>query len=207
MMKDIEIELKYKINEMQIKSILKKLKQLNPSQIKRQEMKAKYFDTIDHLLLKNKMALRTRDEEHCTYATVKTKGDYYDGLYSRKEWNVDITDKKYNSLMDAFSNTEVGERLLDIVEGKKLIEQFRTEFSRKRFVIQSPECILEVAIDQGDIITKNGTEKISELEIELLEGEKTCLIDFGEQLKQQFHLEPEKRSKYARGLKYLGLNE
>lgn len=204
-MNHTEIELKYKVPVSKKIEILKLLENLQGKEICQQAMKATYMDTHNNDLLKNKIALRIRNEGDKTYATVKTKGVYHDGLYSRKEWNVEILENRDISISEIFINTEIGKDFKEILEGKALEEKIITEFTRTKTIIHLADCTLEVAFDQGIIHTKKGSEDLCELEIELLEGNQSHLTTFGNNLAEQFQLAPEGMSKYARGLKLLGL--
>lgn len=199
-----EIELKYRIDESKTEKILKDLYKLFESPIKEEKMKAIYFDTKDFILLKNGIALRIREEGSETIATVKTQGTYENGLFSRKEWNVNITNKEYKtSLEQLFSQTEIGSELIHIITDKELDEKMITTFARKKATVSINDSKFEIAMDKGEIVAGNKKEDISEMEIELLEGTETSLIDFGNKLVYRYNLRPEKLSKYARGLNLL----
>ena len=79
---------------------------------------------------------------------------------------------------------------------------FVTEVSRTTFAIEpAPGTAVEAAIDQGAIRTvdKDGVEPISEVELELKEGESSALYDLAAQLLKIAPLRLEARSKSERG--------
>ena len=65
---------------------------------------------------------------------------------------------------------------------------------------------MEVSIDQGDIITANGSCPICEMEIELYSGNEEDLVKLGKQIQKSYNLKEENISKYARGLALLDMD-
>ena len=60
-----------------------------------------------------------------------------------------------------------------------------------------------LSYDEGKIIAGGKETAISEVEVELYEGNEENLTAFGEKLVEKYGLEPPNKSKHARGLKLL----
>lgn len=169
-------------------------------------MKAAYFDTEDFVLSKNDIALRVRMEGSRIVATLKWKGKNEGGLHIREEINVPVDDEACFIMPDPqiFKESEIGQDVIALIGFKKLHSIMETNFVRSRFRVDNGNGIMEVSLDNGKIITDNGTSPICELEIELFSGEQEALESVTNTIADKYSLEPEERSKYARGLELLG---
>ncbi|QIB68487.1 CYTH domain-containing protein [Aminipila butyrica] len=169
-------------------------------------MRAVYFDTEDFVLSKNDIALRVRMEGSRIVATLKWGGKNEGGLHIRGEINVPVNDEAYFSVPDPqiFKESEIGQEVIALIGFKKLHEIMETNFVRSRFRIDSGEGIMEVSLDKGEIITAKGNAPIREIEIELFSGEQEALEAVTATIAEKYSLQPETRSKYARGLSLLG---
>ena len=204
----MEIELKYKLNGAeQIEQILTdewlgSITENDQPEILR--MKAAYFDTEDHTLIGHNIALLIRTENEHTVATLKWRDDDdgIGGLYIRSEINIPVTDKTCFFYPDPklFEVSPEGKDLLDILEGKPLINIFDMIFTRKRFRIDYKDSILELAIDEGVIVTGSKSMALCEMEIEVYSGNKDDLLEVGKKIAKRYGLEPELKTKFARGI-------
>jgi len=174
------------------------------------KMKAAYYDTADHDLMKNGLAFRIRLEGDRCIGTLKYRdrdktgdGQYasIDGLYAREEINVPISSKDCFICPDTamFQGSEEGKKLIEISDGKELICLFETIFVRRNFRIDTDDTICEVSLDEGEIIAGEKRAEIHELEIELFSGKEEVLLKIGSEVESLFDLKPEPLSKYARG--------
>ncbi|MBK5253183.1 MAG: CYTH domain-containing protein [Peptostreptococcaceae bacterium] len=205
----MEIELKYSLNdELTAERILndpglRKIKELGSENTVK--MLSIYFDTIDNDLANSGMAYRMRKENDKLQATVKWDGTVENGKHEREEVNLSVNDDVYleNPKVELFNQSKVEEKLKLAADGKRLIPVMKMEFVRKQFRIDDGESICEISIDKGEIIGSKGKAPISELEIELFLGNKEELVKLGEELANKYNLEPENRSKYARGLELI----
>lgn len=164
-------------------------------------MKAAYFDTDDWTLSKNDITFRIRMEGSRIIGTLKWSGKSEGALHQREEINVPVADEACFISPDPsiFKESQIGQELMMLIGEKQLQSIIETKFLRNRFRIDTEKSIIEVSIDKGDIITKNGTEPILELELELFSGEEEGLLQIGEKIAENYGLFPEERSKYARG--------
>ena len=99
-----------------------------------------------------------------------------------------------------FSESEAGDELIRILDGKDIGCFLKTEVRRRQYRIDTGSGIFEISVDTGRIVTQYGDEPICEVEIELFSGEREELIELGERLQRKYSLETEDLSKYARGI-------
>lgn len=171
-------------------------------------MKAAYFDTEDRILSKNDIAFRVRMEGNKTVASLKwnDKDQSISGLHVREEINVPVKDDDsifISPKPEIFKESAEGRDLLEVVGDSTLTSVLEMTFVRKCVRLDNGDCICELSLDEGKIVTDNGIESISELEIELFSGDQEELIKIGKNIADKYNLQPEMRSKYARGLKLI----
>jgi len=211
----MEIELKYRID-----SVEQYEKILSDSWVRLHaesddpeivQMKAAYFDTEDHILIRRNIAFRIRAEGERTVATLKWRDDDdgISGLYIRSEINIPITGKDCFSSPDprVFKESSEGKDLLDVIEDKPLINVFDMVFTRRRIRIDFEQSILELAVDDGTIFSGSKSLQIRELEIEIYSGNKEDLLTVGRKIANRYGLQPEVKTKFARGVELLKLSE
>ncbi|MBR0131192.1 MAG: CYTH domain-containing protein [Firmicutes bacterium] len=168
-------------------------------------MKAVYFDTDDMDLAAHNVTVRVRAEGERSFATLKWGGKSELGLHEREEVNIPISGEEFfiQPPADMFRESETGLDLVRIIGDKQLRNLLETRFLRRRIRIFYSGSLIELAIDTGKIITDNGERRICELELELYNGSTEAVRDLGERIAQAFGLEPENKSKFARGLELL----
>lgn len=155
-----------------------------------------YYDTPDLALFKEQIAVRQRCKGWQWLLTVKGADLSSGGLAQRREWEVP---------------TEAGRFCFDHIDDKTLrlkLESltprlepiFRTDFTRKVWLIEpDADTRIEVALDRGEVQSRQSREAISELELELLAGAPVALYRLAMQLTDGIPLHPEPRSKAERG--------
>ena len=170
-------------------------------------MKASYFDTEDSVLSKNDIAFRVRMEGSRMVASLKwnDKDAGIGGLHIREELNVPVTDAAsfIAPKADIFKESEVGRDLLEVLDGKPLVSIMEINFLRSKARVDVNDCICEVSLDEGEIVTDKGTLSILEMEVELFTGEQKNLLELGDRLVEKYDLKPEVKSKYSRGLELI----
>ena len=170
-------------------------------------MKSAYFDTKDHLLIKHDIAFRIRSEGERTLATLKWRDDDdgIGGLYIRSEINIPVSDQTcfFNPEPGIFIESSEGKDLLEIIEDKPLVNIFDIIFTRNRIRIDYEQSILEVALDEGVIVAGARSLEFRELEIETYSGNKDDLLSVGKTIADKYGLEPELKTKFARGVDLL----
>ena len=165
-------------------------------------MKAIYFDTEDMRLTKNKMAVRVRAEGDRIFATLKAGDKQQDGMFERHEVNVPISDSL--GLMslspEVFEQSEEGQELIKLVEGKPLINLFEMRFLRRCKKLSYGSSVMELALDLGSIISDKGEKPICEMEIELYAGKPEDIQALGAKIAEKYGLTPKTTSKFKDGL-------
>lgn len=207
----MELEMKYRIPDKdtadQIEHDAYLFSICDPSSREKVYMKAAYFDTEDHILMQHDMAFRIRMEGQLIVASLKWNGVSHHGLHSREEINVPVNDEGCFLKPDPriFIESGPGQHLLELIGDRPLVSVLEISFLRTKMRADTGDCICEVAIDVGEIITDAGNEPIMELEIELFSGEDSCIETIGRKIAETYGLEAEDRTKYARGLRLAGL--
>ena len=201
----MEIELKYRLNGegdgLKIFEDFKGKTQIIEGSIKDTELYSAYLDTQDRALEKNMAAFRIRKRETEYEATLKWGGGVSQGLHERKEINLPVEKSfQLNPDIGVFKNIEPPIEFLDSVKGQ-LVKTVETKFNRLSWRIQDGDTILEFCFDRGMIIAGEKKDPILELEVELIEGDRSKLESCGDKLADIYGLEPEMRSKYERGLR------
>ena len=168
-------------------------------------MKAIYFDTADLKLSKNNISVRVRAEGDRNFATLKANGHHEDGMFTRDELNVPVTDESSFMALDPkiFAGSEVGDKMLEILNGEMLVNLLEMHFVRRRKRIAYSSSIMELAIDIGEIVTDSGTRPIQEMEIELFAGSEDAIRALGEEIAKKYDLKVKTTSKFKDGLEML----
>ncbi len=189
-----------------------------------QNMLAFYYDTPGYDLSGMGIAYRVRREGGRWVGTIKTDAaaaavatDGADGagaknaadearqlaggfLQRRNEWN--RVQNGAGSDLSLFSDPEISKVLSKIPALDSGLEiKFSTCFRRRTIHLGSPGGTeIELAIDAGIITSGNASEKINILELELIKGSESEMIDISRIICQRYGLIPEKRTKYSIGL-------
>lgn len=161
-----------------------------------------YYDTPQFLLQKTGYAYRIRHEGQDWVATVKSDLLSSGGLSEREEWNEKVAGPEPSP--KPFAGTNVGDRLALILGAEKLKLLFSTRFSRTTAcLLTDGGATIEMALDKGSIWSGLAGIPISELELELKEGSPSELMKLAARIAGRWHLLPEIKSKFARGLELL----
>lgn len=202
----MEVELKYAIGSKEVADQIwedEELKKIEEPETRETVfMSATYFDTADLDLSKNDMAYRVRREGDRLVAALKWGGDSEGALHKREEINIPVLDTKPNPVI--FEACDIGPDLMQIIGGKELHSVVDMHIERKRFRVDTGDCLLEISVDTGEIVTENGKDPVCEVEFELFSGSEEGLMKIGQKLAEKYQLESEKRSKFYRGLMLLG---
>lgn len=193
----IEVEIKLLLKKEQIEPLLQYslITEHQPSPKQHLKIDNIYYDTPELTLNKQGYALRLRHQNDQWLQTIKGPNQSNDITQKREEYETDIpTDTLHIGRLP----THI-QRLLSPIE-KNLYPIFETNFSRIMMTLQlDNETQVELAIDQGIIISKNNSTPISEMELELKAGTAETMIRFAKQLQQQFQLIPSRITKAERG--------
>lgn len=184
-----EFELKFEISA---QSLPKIVAAVHAKKAQLQLLQAFYFDTIDGALAKNGLTLRMRKEGNDWVQTAK--GSTSNAL-DRLEHNVEIgslatnvAEIKVSGLKtagnDVFSympsinvlrhkDEKVGKLMIKALKIKPnepipaLILLYKTDVQRLKFIVKQAGSVIEIALDQGMVISGGRSAALRELEIEL----------------------------------------
>ena len=166
-------------------------------------MKANYYDTTDHDIEKNLLAFRLRKEGKAFVATLKGRGREEDGTHIREEVNktIRLADNVdlLNPPVNLFKDSEFGKEVADLLKGKVLFIAVVMQFVRMKRRVRYGESTMELSVDTGKMTTIKGKAPICEMELELMEGNREDLEALTKIIAEKYQLEPESRSKIARG--------
>ncbi|WP_025820852.1 CYTH domain-containing protein [Shewanella marina] len=164
-----------------------------------------YFDTANLQLRKWDMGLRVRRNGDHTEQTIKTAGQVVGGLHSRPEYNIDITGKQPqlnlfpSHIWPASTDVEALQ--------SELVCLFDTDFNRRCWHVHINECLIEVALDIGQIKSNGLSDEICEIEFELFAGSAAGLMQLAQTLAKVVPVRLGKASKAQRGYQLAGQSE
>lgn len=157
-----------------------------------------YYDTPERDLARRGMALRLRKVAGRWVQTLKTAGTAQAGLHSRGEFEANTAAQLLNFV--ALAATPAQEVFADPDLRMRLQPLFVTEFKRStRMVEIHPGELAELCIDRGTITSGARQDPISEIELELKQGDPVHLFDFARRLLVEIPLTVENASKAERG--------
>src|SRR3977135_20276 len=168
----------------------------------RSKLVSTYYDKPTLALHRERLSLRVRKQGSEFVQTVKAENPTQADILERKEWEDQIPSKR--PVLDA---PKTGKRLPDTVRGEELRPVFTTTVTRTVIEISpGPSARIEAAIDEGEIRTSKGdaVEPISEIELELKNGDPRVIFDAALQLLEAAPIRIETRSKAGRGYRLLG---
>jgi inorganic triphosphatase YgiF len=168
----------------------------------RSKLVSTYYDKPTLALHRERLSLRVRKQGSEFVQTVKAENPTQADILERKEWEDQIPSKR--PVLDA---PKTGKRLPDTVRGEELRPVFTTTVTRTVIEISpGPSARIEAAIDEGEIRTSKGdaVEPISEIELELKNGDPRVIFDAALQLLEAAPIRIETRSKAERGYRLLG---
>lgn len=199
----VEIELKFIATPAAIAALPERITSWQSQHSAPQTLTNIYFETADNRLRQNDIGLRIRGYDGRYEMTVKTGGKVVGGLHQRPEYNVDIDSDK---LELARFPADIWPEGWDIEALQaELHPLFRTDFTREKWVITYGESEIELALDQGTISSNSAdkavelSEPLSEIELELKQGNQADLLALAAELAQIGGLRQGNLSKAARG--------
>lgn len=194
-----EFELKF---EIPVQSLPKITAAVHAKKAQLQTLQACYFDTKDGALAKHGLVLRLRKEGNDWVQTAK--GLTSDSL-ERLEHNVKIGSPQSNLIkskapsakaasnkqsspmpdidLSRHADEKIGRLIIDALNIKHsglypaLIPMYETDVQRLKFTVKHAGSIIEIALDQGMVLSGARSAALCELEIELKQGKPEHVVD------------------------------
>ena len=186
----IEYELKFQATEAVLQQLFAQYGE-NPCQ--HFQMETTYYDTPSGALSARHYTLRRRMENEESVCTLKSPATGN----GRNEQ--EIACDSIQKAIPIFCQTGAPEDFGQLVQ-EGLIAVCGAKFHRIAITLQSEDCVLELALDQG-ILTGGGKEiPLCEVEVELKEGEQLFADLFATILSSQYGLTAQRHSKFRRAL-------
>jgi triphosphatase len=165
----------------------------------RQSLRALYLDTADRRLAQAGLAWRLRREGRHWIQTLKAGGS---GALERFEHQAMRPDATADAA--AHAGTPPGDRLIALlrqaqIDGTPHAVRFCTEVRRTTRRIRTRGAVVEVALDEGRLVAGDASQRILEIEFELVSGSPGALLRLAERWRKQYSLIYDPRSKAERG--------
>jgi len=192
-----EIELKFQVPAARLAAVRRAVA-TPTARISR--LRAKYFDTPDRRLAEAGLALRIRLEDGLWVQTLKGRGA---AQFERLEHEVALVRQRGVPALDIarHADTPVGEQLAAVLgdQASALQVVFETDVRRTYRIARSVGCVVELALDIGEIRAGDARLVLSELEFELKSGELGGMLELAKHWVARHHLCLDVRSKSQRG--------
>jgi len=160
-------------------------------------LEAVYYDTPDCLLDRHGISLRVRRSGQRHIQTLKRAASG-DNPLARQEWETPVDDEHID--LSRFPVAEIGAPL-DGLRAEVLRPVFSSKVRRRIQKVQFDSALVEIAFDEGVIAAGERSQKLSEIELELKQGDAAILYEIGLSLLDLAPLQVETSSKAARGYK------
>lgn len=167
----------------------------------RKQLVSTYFDTPDHSLRRQGLALRVRHIGKKRIQTLKAAANRASGLQHFREYEAEIRQDKPDlrliedpEIQAIFAREDLDHTLEPV---------FTTRFARRTIPLKFEDSEVELALDVGEIEAGEERLPISEAEFELIEGQPTRLYELALAVNEKLPFFLERRTKAARGY---GLN-
>lgn len=185
----IEFELKYRATPEIQQQLLAEI----PGQDQPFTMQTTYYDTPSAVLSARRYTLRRRLENGVSVCTLKVPAE--NGARGEWEVNCDTIEAAIPMLCKLGCSAD-----LPVLTAEGLIPICGARFNRIARTVELPDCVVELAIDEG-VLTGGGKElPLCEVEIELKSGSQAVCVAFARKLSELYHLTPEEKSKFRRAL-------
>jgi inorganic triphosphatase YgiF len=193
-----EIELKFLVPQAARAGIAAELAR-GPATLNRMSLTAIYLDTDDRRLARAGMAWRLRRERRRWIQALKAGGS---NALERFEHEVVRPDASPDASEHA--GTALGDQLIALLrrshaDGVEPGMRFRTEVRRTTRRIRTRGAVVEVAFDEGRLLSAGSSQRIREIEFELVSGSPVAMLGLAERWRKRFGLVYDPRSKAERG--------
>ena len=180
----VEFELKFRATP----ETLEKIKKAYPGG-EEIRMQTTYYDTSDGSLSAKKFTLRKRMENEESVCTLKTPGD------GQVRGEFETHQKEIVEAILVLCKLS-GEN----IPTENLVEVCGAKFTRYAKQLTLADCALELAADEGVLLGGGKEQPLYEVEVELKGGSQESVISFARKLAEDYRLQEEPSSKFARAL-------
>jgi inorganic triphosphatase YgiF len=200
--KDHEIEVKFSTDLLGLNSAMVSPLFISASPPKKQKLRTIYFDSQSGNLRNNGFTLRIRKSGRAgPVLGVKSASSTVDSPFARNE--IEVRSRDLEPDLTLFDN-DTAAKLTQILGGHPLEAQFETQVNRQTIVINKGQSEIEVAFDDGGIITGQSRGPLTEIELELKSGIEPDLYDLALQCAQSLPLRLDFVSKGEKGFRTCG---
>jgi len=192
-----EIELKLQIDPASLAELLASATFPSGATTIREQIST-YYDTPGHKLKRAGFSLRIRQIGDRRIQTIKAEGAETASLFARREWEHDIAGDtpEIDTITGALSGL--------LSADARLTPIFVATVKRASVMIEQAGNRIELVADQGEIVAGDRRSTISEIELELLEGDPAVLFAAARKIAKKVPLKLGVRAKSERGYALLG---
>jgi len=133
-----------------------------------------YYDTREQTFEQHKVGMRVRGKNGQYEQTLKTQKEVNGGLHERSEYNLSLQDS--TPVISKFPVQIWREIGIEQPGDDELERQFTTHFTRLTVHLKHELGECELVFDQGKIETDKAEQALNEVEIELLNGSPTVIM-------------------------------
>jgi len=155
------------------------LRELISAPVHRRRIASVYFDTPSAKLRAAGISLRVRHIDDKIVQTIKYDPKAFCGAFRRQEWEWEIAGN--NPDLDRATDTALAQFNLKKL-GRKLRPVFETKVERAAIPISHHDNDLELAIDRGEVRAGRRKEPISEIEIEVKDGDPIDVVSLARRI-------------------------
>lgn len=160
---------------------------------------ARYLDTDDRRLAKAGIAWRLRREGRRWIQTLKSVGPQ-----ASQRFEHEVIRPGGSQDASVHAGTPVGDRFIDLLrrahaDGLEVGVRFQIELRRTTRKVRTGGAVVELAFDEGRLLSAGSTQQIREIEFELVSGTQAAMLALAERWRKRFGLMYDPRSKSERG--------
>ena len=200
--KDHEIEVKFSTDLLGLNRSMVSPLFVSASSPKKRKLRTIYFDSPSGDLRKNGLILRIRKNGRAGLVLgVKSASSTADSPFARNE--IEVRARGLEPDLTLFEISTAA-KLTRILGDRNLEAQFETQVTRQTIVVKKGQSEIEVAFDDGGIITGQSRVPLIEIELELKSGVETDLYDLALQCAGSLPLRLDFVSKGEKGFRACG---
>lgn len=172
-----EVELKLEIPPEHASRLLRSrlLRELGEGRSRTRSLHTLYFDTPKLDLARIGVALRVRRDGRRLVQTLKARGPQRGAHFDRLEFEAPSAAEEPD--LGLVPDPELRRRVEEAIAGSALAPVIETRIRRTRRLLRHEATSLELDVDVGEVRAAGATQPLSEIELELREGDAGALYD------------------------------